>query len=72
MLRARRSLVLGGSAGMGREIAIDVVDHDGSVATVGRSKARADSAAAERTAHGTETTTRRQRTANRAGKGTSK
>jgi ribosomal protein L14E/L6E/L27E len=49
-------------------IAIDVVDHDGSVETVGRSKARADSTAADRTAHGTETTTRRQRTANRAEK----
>jgi short-subunit dehydrogenase len=46
---AKKVIVVGGSAGMGRQVAIDVVDHGGSVVTVGRSKARVDNTAAELT-----------------------
>ena len=39
---AKKVIVVGGSAGMGRQVAVDVVDHGGSAVIVGRSKARVD------------------------------
>jgi NAD(P)-dependent dehydrogenase (short-subunit alcohol dehydrogenase family) len=39
---AKKVIVVGGSAGMGRQVAADVVDHGGSAVIVGRSKARVD------------------------------
>lgn len=38
----KKIIVVGGSAGMGRQAAIDVVEHGGSAVIVGRSKARVD------------------------------
>ena len=50
---AKKVIVVGGSAGMGRQVAIDVVDHGGSAVIVGRSKARVDDTVAELTSrHG--------------------
>ena len=46
---AKKVIVVGGSAGMGRQVAIDVVDHGGSAVIVGRSKARVDDTVAELT-----------------------
>jgi hypothetical protein len=57
---------------MGRQVAIEVVDHDGSVVTVGRSKTRADNTAADLIAHGTETTTPPAANAKPSREGTSK
>src|SRR5689334_12912185 len=45
----KKVIVVGGSAGMGRQVAIDVVGHGGSAVIVGRSKARVDGTAAELT-----------------------
>jgi NAD(P)-dependent dehydrogenase (short-subunit alcohol dehydrogenase family) len=39
---AKKVIVVGGSAGIGRQVAIDVVDHGGSAVIVGHSKARVD------------------------------
>ena len=39
---AKKVIVVGGSAGMGRQVAINVVDHGGSAVIVGRSKDRVD------------------------------
>jgi NAD(P)-dependent dehydrogenase (short-subunit alcohol dehydrogenase family) len=44
---AKKIVVVGGSAGIGRQVAIDVVDHGGSAVIVGRSKARVDDTVAE-------------------------
>jgi NAD(P)-dependent dehydrogenase (short-subunit alcohol dehydrogenase family) len=44
---AKKVVVVGGSAGIGRQVAIDVVDHGGSAVIVGRSKARVDDTVAE-------------------------
>ena len=44
---AKKVIVVGGSAGMGRQVAIDIVDHGGSAVIVGRSKARVDDTVAE-------------------------
>jgi NAD(P)-dependent dehydrogenase (short-subunit alcohol dehydrogenase family) len=49
---AKKSIVVGGSAGMGRQVAIDVVDHGGSAVIVGRSKARVDDTVAELASRG--------------------
>ena len=49
---AKKVIVVGGSAGMGRQIAIDVVDHGGSAVIVGRSQARVDETVAELTSRG--------------------
>jgi NAD(P)-dependent dehydrogenase (short-subunit alcohol dehydrogenase family) len=49
---AKKVVVVGGSAGMGRQVAIDVVDHGGSAVIVGRSKARVDDTVAELTGSG--------------------
>ena len=46
---AKKVIVVGGSAGMGRQVAIDVVNHGGSAVIVGRSKARVDDTVAELT-----------------------
>ena len=46
---AKKVIVVGGSAGMGRQVAIDVVDHGGSAVIVGRSKDRVDDTVAELT-----------------------
>ncbi|OBJ02860.1 hypothetical protein A5660_21620 [Mycobacterium alsense] len=45
----KKVVVVGGSAGMGRRVAIDVVDHGGSAVIVGRSKGRVDDTVAELT-----------------------
>jgi NAD(P)-dependent dehydrogenase (short-subunit alcohol dehydrogenase family) len=49
---AKKVIVVGGSAGMGRQVAIDVVDHGGSAVIVGRSKGRVDDTVAELTSRG--------------------
>ena len=46
---AKKIIVVGGSAGMGQQVAIDVVEHGGSAVIVGRSKARVDDTVAELT-----------------------
>jgi NAD(P)-dependent dehydrogenase (short-subunit alcohol dehydrogenase family) len=46
---ARKIVVVGGSAGIGRQVALDVVDHGGSAVIVGRSKDRVDDTVAELT-----------------------
>src|ERR1700757_4310405 len=46
---AKKVVVVGGSAGRGGQVAIDVVDHGGSAVIVGRSKARVDDTVAELT-----------------------
>ena len=45
----KKVIVVGGSAGIGRQVAIDIVDHGGSAVIVGRSKARVDDTVAELT-----------------------
>ncbi|OBG33147.1 sugar dehydrogenase [Mycobacterium alsense] len=45
----KKVVVVGGSAGMGRRVAIDVVDHGGSAVIVGRSKGRVDDTVTELT-----------------------
>ena len=44
---AKKVIVVGGSAGIGRQAAVDVVDHGGSAVIVGRSKVRVDDTVAE-------------------------
>jgi NAD(P)-dependent dehydrogenase (short-subunit alcohol dehydrogenase family) len=46
---AKKVIVVGGSAGIGRQVAIDVIDHGGSAVIVGRSQARVDGTVAELT-----------------------
>ena len=46
---AKKVIVVGGSAGMGQQVAIDVVEHGGSAVIIGRSKARVDDTVAELT-----------------------
>jgi NAD(P)-dependent dehydrogenase (short-subunit alcohol dehydrogenase family) len=43
----KKVIVVGGIAGMGRQVAIDIVDHGGSAVIVGLSKNRVDDAVAE-------------------------
>jgi NAD(P)-dependent dehydrogenase (short-subunit alcohol dehydrogenase family) len=45
--KAKKVIVVGGSAGMGRQVAVDVVHHGGTAVIVGRSKARVDDTVAE-------------------------
>ena len=45
----KKVIVVGGSAGMGRQVAVDVIDHGGSAVIIGRSKARVDDTVAELT-----------------------
>jgi NAD(P)-dependent dehydrogenase (short-subunit alcohol dehydrogenase family) len=49
---AKKVVVVGGSAGMGRQVARDVIRHGGSAVVIGRSKARVDDTVAELTSHG--------------------
>jgi NAD(P)-dependent dehydrogenase (short-subunit alcohol dehydrogenase family) len=49
---AKKVVVVGGSAGMGRQVALDVVDHGGSAVILGRSKTRVDDTVAELTRGG--------------------
>ncbi|MCV7031645.1 SDR family NAD(P)-dependent oxidoreductase [Mycobacterium sherrisii] len=46
---AKKIIVVGGSAGIGRQAAIDVVAHGGSAVIIGRSKTRVDDTVAELT-----------------------
>ena len=46
---AKKVIVVGGSAGMGRQVAVDIVDHGGSAVIIGRSKGRVDDTVAELT-----------------------
>lgn len=48
----KKVIVVGGSAGMGRQVAIDVVEHGGSAVIVGRSKARVDDTVTALTSRG--------------------
>jgi NAD(P)-dependent dehydrogenase (short-subunit alcohol dehydrogenase family) len=50
----KKVIVVGGSAGMGQQVAIDVVDHGGNAVIVGRSKARVDDTVAELISRGGE------------------
>jgi len=49
---SKKVIVVGGSAGMGRQVAIDVVNHGGSAVIVGRSKERVDDTVTELTGGG--------------------
>lgn len=49
---AKKVVVVGGTAGIGQQVAADVVDHGGSAVIVGRSKARVDDTAAQLTSRG--------------------
>ena len=51
-LEAKKVIVVGGSTGMGRQVALDVVDHGGSAVIVGRSKDRVDDTVAGLTSQG--------------------
>ncbi|WP_374026274.1 SDR family NAD(P)-dependent oxidoreductase [Mycobacterium sp. HNNTM2301] len=44
---AKKVVVVGGSAGMGRQVAVDVVQHGGSAVIIGRSKDRVDETVTE-------------------------
>lgn len=46
---SKKVIVFGGSAGMGRQVAVDIVRHGGSAVIVGRSKDRVDDTVAELT-----------------------
>ena len=46
---AKKVIVVGGSTGIGRQVAIDIVDHGGSAVIVARSKDRVDDTVAELT-----------------------
>ena len=45
----KKIVVVGGSAGMGRQVALDVIDRGGSAVIIGRSKDRVDDTVAELT-----------------------
>jgi NAD(P)-dependent dehydrogenase (short-subunit alcohol dehydrogenase family) len=49
---AKKVIVVGGSAGMGRQVAVDVVDHGGTAVIIGNSKARVDDTVGELTSRG--------------------
>jgi NAD(P)-dependent dehydrogenase (short-subunit alcohol dehydrogenase family) len=49
---SKKVVVVGGSAGMGRQVAIDIVRHGGSAVIVGRSKDRVDDTVTELTGSG--------------------
>jgi NAD(P)-dependent dehydrogenase (short-subunit alcohol dehydrogenase family) len=49
---SKKVIVVGGSAGMGRQVAIDVVKHGGSAVIIGQSKDRVDDTVAELTDRG--------------------
>ncbi|WP_409435795.1 SDR family NAD(P)-dependent oxidoreductase [Mycobacterium sp. SMC-14] len=49
---AKKVIVVGGSAGIGRQVATDVVDHGGSAVIVGHAKSRVEDTVAELTGRG--------------------
>ena len=49
---SKKAIVVGGSAGMGRQVAVDIVRHGGSAVVVGRSKDRVDDTVTELTSAG--------------------
>jgi NAD(P)-dependent dehydrogenase (short-subunit alcohol dehydrogenase family) len=49
---SKKVIVVGGSAGMGRQVAVDIVHHGGSAVIVGRSKDRVDDTVTELTGGG--------------------
>ena len=49
---SKKVIVVGGSAGMGRQVAVDIVRHGGSAVIVGRAKDRVDDTVTELTAGG--------------------
>src|ERR1700733_12396259 len=49
---SKKVIVVGGSAGMGRQVAVDIVRHGGSAVIVGRSKDRVDDTVTELTGGG--------------------
>src|SRR4051794_3689815 len=49
---AKKVIVVGGSAGIGRQVAIDIVDHGGGAVIVGLSENRVDDTVAELTSRG--------------------
>ncbi|OBI32521.1 SDR family NAD(P)-dependent oxidoreductase [Mycolicibacter sinensis] len=49
---SKKVIVVGGSAGIGRQVAADVVNHGGSAVIIGRSKTRVDGVIAELTSRG--------------------
>ncbi|OBH18286.1 SDR family NAD(P)-dependent oxidoreductase [Mycolicibacter sinensis] len=49
---SKKVIVVGGSAGIGRQVADDVVNHGGSAVIIGRSKTRVDGVIAELTSRG--------------------
>ncbi len=49
---SKKVIVVGGSAGMGRQAAVDIVRHGGSAVIVGRSKDRVDETVTELTGGG--------------------
>ncbi|OJZ74893.1 sugar dehydrogenase [Mycobacterium paraffinicum] len=49
---SRKAIIVGGSAGMGRQVAVDIVRHGGSAVIVGRSKDRVDDTLSELTSEG--------------------
>jgi NAD(P)-dependent dehydrogenase (short-subunit alcohol dehydrogenase family) len=49
---SKKVIVVGGSTGMGRQVAIDIVDHGGSAVIIGRSKSRVDETVAELASRG--------------------
>jgi NAD(P)-dependent dehydrogenase (short-subunit alcohol dehydrogenase family) len=49
---AKKVIVVGGSAGIGRQVALDIVDHGGSAVIVGLSKDRVDDTVAETSRRG--------------------
>src|ERR1700753_3816576 len=49
---SKKVIVVGGSAGMGRQVAVDIVRHGGSAVIVGRSKDRVDDTVTELTGRG--------------------
>ena len=49
-----KAIVVGGSAGMGRQAAVNVVENGGSAVIIGRSKARVDDTVAELRSRGGE------------------
>jgi NAD(P)-dependent dehydrogenase (short-subunit alcohol dehydrogenase family) len=49
---AKKVIVVGGSAGIGRQVAVEVAEHGGSAVIVGHSKSRVDDTVAELTSRG--------------------
>lgn len=50
--QAKKAIVVGGSAGMGRQVASDIVDHGGSAVVIGQSAAHVDDTVGQLTSRG--------------------